>query len=67
MFIKTKVHIYFNQYHFYQAISQVKLILSPVITAEWMYHGSCHPKSLAGLGSAEHANSNQYNCYSLMN
>jgi len=25
----------------------------PVITAEWMYPGSCHPKSVAGLGRNE--------------
>lgn len=23
--------------------------MRPLITAEWMYPGSCHPKSLAGL------------------
>jgi hypothetical protein len=29
---------------------------NPVITAECMYPGSCHPKSFAGLGKVEPVN-----------
>lgn len=41
---------------FIPSISIVLEGLSPVITAEWMNPGSCHPKSLAELGSAELVN-----------